>query len=162
MIKTNDPSKVYKLSWRYHHRENMNSLTSKAGVSGFGDLSFSVLQAVQLLMIMLLLIFLYVSIISLFAVLAKDVKAASTYISPLYIVVTIVGMMSMFSSGREHPVFHYMIPVYGNALAIANLCDNGLAMTNFFACLVGSFAVSVILAAAITKAFNSERVMFNA
>lgn len=140
----------------------MNASPSKAGVSGFGDLSFSLLQAVQLLVIMLLLVFIYVSIISLLAVLAKDVKAAGTYIAPLYIIVTIVGMMSMFSSGREHPFCHYMIPVYGNALAIANLCDNGLSMINFLACLVGSLVVAVILTAAITKAFNSEKVMFNA
>ena len=133
-----------------------------ADMSGFGGLSFSPMQAVQLLVIMLVMVFLYVSIISILAVLAKDVKTASTYISPIYIVVIVAGMLTMFNSGKEHPIYHYMIPVYGNALAIGDLCGNELTMTNFIACLSGSFIVAIILIAAITKAFNSEKIMFNA
>ena len=140
----------------------MSKMGGSADMSGFGGLSFGPLQAVQLLVIMLVMVFLYVSIISLLAVLAKDVKTASTYISPIYIVVIVAGMMTMFNSGKEHPIFHYMIPVYGNALAIGDLCGNELTMTNFLACLSGSFIVAVILIAAITRAFNSEKIMFNA
>ena len=140
----------------------MNKATGDAGVSGFGGLTFTPVQAVELLVIMLILVFLYVSIISLLAVLAKDVKTASTYISPIYIVVIVAAMLTMFNSGKEHPIYHYMIPVYGNALAIGDLCGNELTTTNFLACLVGSFIVAVVLTAAITKAFNSEKIMFNA
>ena len=140
----------------------MSKMGGNTDMSGFGGLSFSPIQAVQLLVIMLIMVFLYVSIISLLAVLAKDVKTASTYISPIYIVVIVAGMMTMFNSGREHPIYHYMIPVYGNALAIGDLCGNELTMTNFIACLSGSFIIAVILIAAITKAFNSEKIMFNA
>ena len=140
----------------------MKGATGDDGTQGFGGLSFSVTQIVQLIVIMLVLVFLYVSIISLLAVLAKDVKTASTYISPIYIVVIVAAMLTMFNSGKEHPIYHYMIPVYGNALAIGDLCGNELTMTNFLACLVGSFIVAVILTAAITRAFNSEKIMFNA
>ncbi|MBO4416218.1 MAG: ABC transporter permease [Lachnospiraceae bacterium] len=140
----------------------MNKATGDSGISGFGGLSFGPMQAVQLLVIMLIMVFLYVSIISLLAVLAKDVKTASTYLSPIYIVVIVAGMLTMFNSGKEHPIYHYMIPVYGNALAIGDLCGNELTMTNFIACLSGSFIVAVILIAAITRAFNSEKIMFNA
>ena len=140
----------------------MNKAGGNADMSGFGGLSFSPLQAIQLLVIMLVMVFLYVSIISLLAVIAKDVKTASTYISPIYIVVIVAGMLTMFNSGKEHPIYHYMIPVYGNALAIGDLCGNELTMTNFVACLLGSFVVALILIAGITKAFNSEKIMFNA
>ena len=140
----------------------MNKATGDNGISGFGGLSFGPMQAVQLLVIMLIMVFLYVSIISLLAVLAKDVKTASTYLSPIYIVVIVAGMLTMFNSGKEHPIYHYMIPVYGNALAIGDLCGNELSSINFLACLSGSFVVAVILIAAITKAFNSEKIMFNA
>ena len=140
----------------------MNKATGDTGTGGFGSLSFSITQILQLIVIMLILVFLYVSIISLLAVLAKDVKTASTYISPIYIVVIVAAMLTMFNSGKAHPIYHYMIPVYGNALAIGDLCGNELTTTNFLACLVGSFVIGVILTAAITKAFNSEKIMFNA
>ncbi|MBR4726138.1 MAG: ABC transporter permease [Lachnospiraceae bacterium] len=140
----------------------MGKMSGDNGSSGFGGVSFSVVQIVELLAIMLVLVFLYVSIISLLAVLAKDVKTASTYISPIYIVVIVAAMLTMFNSGKTHPIYHYMIPVYGNALAIGDLCGNELSSINFLACLSGSFVVAVILIAAITKAFNSEKIMFNA
>ena len=140
----------------------MNKATSDSGVSGFGGLTITAVQVIELLVIMLVLVFLYVSIISLLAVISKDVKTASTYISPIYIVVIVAAMMTMFSSGKDHPIYQYMIPVYGNALAISDLCVNELTTTNFFACLCGSLVVAVILTAGITKAFNSEKIMFNA
>ncbi|MCR5685735.1 MAG: ABC transporter permease subunit [Lachnospiraceae bacterium] len=130
--------------------------------AGFGGLSFGVTQALELLVIMLVMVYLYVAIIGLLAVIAKDVKTASTYISPVYIVVILAGMMTMFNSGKDRPIFHYMIPVYGNALAIGDLCGNELTTPNFLACLAGSAVVAVILTAAVTRAFNSEKIMFNA
>ncbi len=129
---------------------------------GFGGLSFGIVQALQLLVIMLVMVYLYVAIIGLLAVIAKDVKTASTYISPVYIVVILAGMMTMFNSGKDRPIYHYMIPVYGNALAIGDLCGNELTTPNFIACLAGSAIVAVILTAAVTRAFNSEKIMFNA
>ena len=133
----------------------MGSTMGELAENGFGNVSFGPTQCLMLLAIMLVMVYLYVAIIGLLAVLAKDVKTASTYISPVYIVVIIAGMLTMFNSGKA-------IPIYGNALAIADLCSNELTSVNFLASIGGTLLLAIIITVAVGRAFNSEKIMFNA
>ena len=140
----------------------MGSAMGDLAENGFGNVSFGPSQCLMLLAIMLVMVYLYVAIIGLLAVLAKDTKTASTYISPVYIVVIVAGMMTMFNSGKAIPTTRYCIPIYGNALAIADLCSNELTSINFLASIGGTLLVAIIITIAVGRAFNSEKIMFNA
>ena len=140
----------------------MGSTMGELAANGFGNVSFGPTQCLMLLAIMLVMVYLYVAVIGLLAVLAKDTKTASTYISPVYIVVILAGMLTMFNSGKAIPTVRYGIPIYGNALAIADLCSNELTTVNFLASIGGTFIVAVIITIAVGRAFNSEKIMFNA
>ena len=129
---------------------------------GFGGLSLSLVEGLQLAAIMLALVFLFVAVISFMAIRAKDTKAASSLISPIYIVVMVAGMLTMFMSGKEVPVYRYLIPVYGNAVAIKDICNGELLATNFLASLAGTVIIAIILTIGIAKAFDDEKIMFNA
>ena len=129
---------------------------------GFGGLSLSLVEGLQLAAIMLALVFLFVSIISFMAIRAKDTKAASSLISPIYIVVMVAGMLTMFMSGKEVPISRYFIPVYGNAVAIKDICNGELVASNFLASLAGTVLIAIVLTIGIAKAFDDEKVMFNA
>lgn len=123
-------------------------------------LKFSGVQMVQLLVIMLALVFLYVSIVSLVAVFAKTAKEASTYVTPMYILVIVAGMITMFQNGEGKLLYH-AIPIYGSAVAIQKLLVNELPMIQFLTTIGSTVATAAILVFIITKAFNNERVMFN-
>lgn len=127
-----------------------------------GSVSFGIVQGLQLFAIMVCLVYLFVAVIALLAVLSKSVKEASSYISPIYIVVIIAGMMTMFTSGSDKAVYEYAIPIYGNALAIKDIIFNELTGINFLASIAGIVVIAIILTVAVAKAFNSEKVMFNA
>ena len=129
---------------------------------GFGGLSLSLVEGLQLAAIMLALVFLFVAIISFMAIRAKDTKAASSLISPIYIVVMVAGMLTMFMSGKEVPITRYFIPVYGNAVAIKDICNGELVTSNFLASLAGTVIIAILLTIGIAKAFDDEKVMFNA
>ena len=129
---------------------------------GFGGLSLSLVEGLQLAAIMLSLVFLFVSIISFMAIRAKDTKAASSLISPIYIVVMVAGMLTMFMSGKEVPISRYFIPVYGNAVAIKDICNGELVASNFLASLAGTVLIAIVLTIGIAKAFDDEKIMFNA
>ncbi|MSR94883.1 ABC transporter permease subunit [Clostridiaceae bacterium 68-1-5] len=61
------------------------------------------IQAGQIAMLGVLLLFmsfLYSTIIALISVFAKTVKEAGTYIMPAYMLVLIIGLISMFSTGK--------------------------------------------------------------
>lgn len=129
---------------------------------GFGGLTLGVGQCAELLVLMISMVFMFVAIISFLAVLAKDSKTANTLVSPVYIAVVLSAMVTMFNSGAKIPTARYAIPVYGSALAIRDLCGNELVMTNFFAAVASSLVVAIILTLATAKAFDSEKIMFNA
>ena len=129
---------------------------------GFGGLSLSLVEGLQLAAIMLALVFLFVAVISFMAIRAKDTKAASSLISPIYIVVMVAGMLTMFMSGKEVPITRYFIPVYGNAVAIKDICNGELVTSNFLASLAGTVLIAIVLTIGIAKAFDDEKVMFNA
>jgi len=123
---------------------------------------FSPVQVLELVAIMLVMVYLYVALVALVSVLAKTSKEAQTYVSPLYIAVVAGGMITMFQGGMEKPLYQFFIPVYGNSIAIQNLMTNELTAAQFGASICGTGALAIIITALIAKAFNSEKVMFNA
>lgn len=133
------------------------------GMGGEVNFSFiSVSSALMLLAIILLMNLLFVSLISLLSIVAKDSKTASTLVSPVYIVVVMAGVMTMFSSGAEVATWKYAIPVYGNALVIQQICSGEVAMSGFLASVAGLVVMIAVIIGLTTKAFNSEKIMFNA
>lgn len=129
---------------------------------GYAGVKFGFVQIIELLALMLALVYLYVGVVGLLSILAKDTKTASTYVSPVYIVVVVCGMMTMFTSGREVPFYRYCIPVYGNALAIKDICGNELSPVNFLCSFGATLLLGIILTFFVKKAFDSEKIMFNA
>ena len=127
-----------------------------------GGVSFSPLQIIELLLVMLSLVILYVGIIALIAVYSPNTKAASSVISPLYPLIIIMGMMTMFRTGKEAPFYHYAVPVYGNALAISDLCSNELTAGNFLISFFCTLVIGIVITFLVTRAFNDEKLMFNA
>lgn len=123
---------------------------------------FSVSQILMLAVIMLCMVILYVALVGLVAIVAKTSKEANTYVSPIYIVVLLAGMITMFQGGMEKQTYLFAIPVYGNSLAIQNLMTNELTMTQFGLAVGSTVLLAAIIMALLTKAFNSEKVMFNA
>lgn len=125
-------------------------------------IQFSAPQILQLISIMLVLVYLYVVIVVLAAVFAKTAKEATSYVSPIYIAVIVAGMLTMFQGNSVLPLMMYGIPVYGSAIAIQNILVGELTSLQLIANLGGTLLVAIVLTALITKAFNSEKVMFNA
>lgn len=124
--------------------------------------SFSALQIIQLFVIMISLVLLYVAFVMLISVFAKTVKEASTYISPAYFIIIIAGVMTMFAGNNETPLAMFGIPVYGGAVAIQKIMTNELGLAQFGINICSTLIVAILLVGLLTKAFNSEKVMFNA
>ena len=138
------------------------NITGGVGNMGAGNISFTVGQMLQLVAIMVVLVYFYVGVIGLIATLSPNTRAASSAISPIYIVIIILGMMTMFRTGGTNSIGSYLIPVYGSALAISDLCKLELTSINFLASVAGTLVCGIILTFVVAKAFNSEKLMFNA
>ena len=90
-------------------------LTVTYGVGDYALLGVVILSTVLLL----------ITLISIVSAFAKSVKEAQTYVTPLMIVVILVGVPAMFGGGAKTELCYYLIPVY-----------------NSVQCMVGIFAFS--------------------
>lgn len=126
------------------------------------SMKFTPEQILMLLAVVLALVYLYVAIVSLAAVLSKTAKEAATYVTPIYIIVLVAGMITMFTGNSDTKDILYAIPVYGSALSMQGIFTGEITMSQFGLTILGTIVSSGILTFLITKAFNSERIMFNA
>lgn len=127
---------------------------------GESSISFS-LDMSQIIMLLVLLIaisFLYSTIIALFSVFAKNTKEASSYVMPVYMLVLVIGLLTMYQSKiPDSRVF--FIPIYNTALVLKNILTQEVTMFQYGVSLGTTVLVSVVLIGVIVKAFNSEKVM---
>ena len=151
---------VYALSMVVAMPMMMKTVTGGANV----DVSVHIApgQILMLVALLILLAYLYVSLIAALAIRAKDVKTASTLVSPLYIVIMVAALTTMFTASKTPADFAYFIPVYGTALSIQRVMTNSLEVTQFLFSILGNFVLAALCTVSVTRSFNSEKVMFNA
>ncbi len=134
--------------------------TTFMSVNGM-KLSISLIQGILLLVLVISMVFVYVAIVAALSVFAKDMKEASTYIMPAYLVVIISGVMTMFRSSDTN-TFEYFIPLYGPAMAMRNILTQEITNIELLLTIVVNLLVGAAIAFVIAKAFENERVMLNA
>ena len=127
------------------------------GDSGL-DIEITPEQIVMIGILLVAIAFLYSAIVILISVFARDLKEASTYITPAYMVVLVIGMMTMFTTS-EAGMKDYLIPFYNTALALKGILTSEVTMAQYSVTLVMTLVLGGILTAVIAKAFESEKVM---
>ena len=122
------------------------------------DIEITPEQIVMIGILLVAIAFLYSAIVILISVFARDLKEASTYITPAYMVVLVIGMMTMFTTS-EAGMKDYLIPFYNTALALKGILTSEVTMAQYSVTLVMTLVLGGILTAVIAKAFESEKVM---
>ena len=133
-----------------------------AGIGGDMSLVLGGEQIMMIAVIILSLAFLYVALVGVVSVYAKTVKEATTYVTPLYILVIVAGLFTMVSPSGERSVYEYLIPIYNSSISLGEVLTGDLTVMNFGMVFGSTLIIAGILSGVISKAFNSERVMFNA
>ena len=113
----------------------------------------------MILCVILSTILVFVSLIAVLSALANSVKEASTLISPLMLVVTVIGVSGMFSGGASNPAL-FLIPVYNSVQCISGVFSMSYEPLQIILTVVSNLAAAGILVFALARTFNSERIMF--
>ncbi len=137
------------------------SLPNLASAQGAIKLYYGPLDYIYLLLIILSVLLLFVGIYSIASAMAKSVKEASAYSTPIMIIVLIVGIMSMVSSLPTANLAVYFIPVYNSVVAMSTILSLDINIIGVVIAVVSNLVYAVILAFILGKMFNSERIMFN-
>lgn len=137
------------------------SLPKLASAQGAIKLYYGFSDYLYLLLIILSVLFLFVGIYSIASAMAKSVKEASAYSTPIMIIVLIIGILSMVSSLPTDNIFVYFIPVYNSVVAMSTILALDINILGVIIAVCSNLVYAIILAIILGKMFNSERIMFN-
>ncbi len=127
----------------------------------FGAAGLSVLgvpDMLSLAAVILSSVLVIVAMVSLVSSYARSVKEATTYVTPLMIIVMLLGVTTMFSSG-ELMTAAYMIPLFNSVNCIANIFGGDYSWISIAVTAASNLAVMGLLTYALTLMFNHERMI---
>ena len=122
---------------------------------------YGIHEYLLLFVLILSTVLLIVTAISIISAFAKTVKEAQSYVSPLMILVMAVGITGMFGGGAPTNPALYLIPFYNTVQCMVSVFSFGLSSVNFLVCVIANLVYTGIGIFALTKMFDSERVIFS-
>lgn len=113
----------------------------------------------MILCVILSTILVFVSLIAVLSALANSVKEASTLVSPLMLVVTVIGVSGMFGS-PDKSLGLFLIPVYNSVQCISGVFSMSYEPMQIILTVAANLLTAGVFAVVLTRMFQSERVMF--
>ena len=115
---------------------------------------------IMLGIVILSTVLLLITLISIISALAKSVKEASSYVTPLMILSMVVGISGMFGATAESPVF-YLIPLYNSVQCMIGIFSFEASIVNMALTVAANLVVTSLGVFILAKMFNNEKIMFN-
>lgn len=139
------------------------SLPKMVGMDEGVDLGFhyTTRDYVALLLVILASVLIMASAVSLLSALAKDVKNAGTMVTPFMLVVMLAGLLPMFQDGASANLAVYLIPFYNGIEVMTAVFSHELEWTPVVVTMASDVVYTGIAVWALTRLFNSEKVMFS-
>lgn len=101
-----------------------------------------------------------VGILSVISSFAKSVKEASLYATPLMIVVSLLGLSSMFIEFDEVSLVQYVIPVFNSVMCMTGIFNCELEVISVVITVLSNLLVTAILVALLSRMFKSEKIVY--
>ena len=115
----------------------------------------------MLLGVIIITVLVFTVVLTMVSTFAKSVKEASSYSLPVMIIVMLLGVTSfMGTSAATNPAL-YLIPVYSSIQALTGILSVTITPLNFIIFVVSNIGYIALGVFALTKMFNSEKIMFN-
>ena len=128
-----------------------------------GGVNLNVYGPVEYLLLALVVVsttLVMVMLITVVSTLASSVKEAGMYLTPLMIVVILVGILGMFG-GVQEDLGYYLIPVYNSVQAMNGIFSFDFQAVNIVACVASNLVVTGVGVLVLQRMFDSERLMFS-
>lgn len=135
------------------------SLPKLMGGAADSDIFYTASDYLLLAVVILSTVLVFISLVAIISAFARTIQEAQTYISPLTIVIMLVGVSGMFASASGNPVL-YLIPVYNSVQCMSAIFSYSIEPLNVLICVISNLVYSTLMAFVLTKMFNSEKIMF--
>ena len=125
------------------------------------SLALTIEEILMLLVALLLFVISTSAVISLLSTLAKTVKEANSYISPIYLFCTVVSILLLVNIKLEGSIVLYYLPLVNNILLIFKALSGSFDYISLIITVVMTIIFVLVLQGIQTKMFNNEKTHFN-
>ena len=115
----------------------------------------------MLLLLILCTVLVLTAVSSIISAKAKSVKAASSVMAPLMLVVMLVGMMPMMTGSEVSNNAVFLIPIYNSVQSMSMVFAREVTLIPVVITVAANIVYSVLGVWVLTKLLNSEKVMFS-
>lgn len=136
------------------------SLPQLMQLDGSVSVPYTPVHYLALALIILSTVLLIVAVISIISAFSKSIKEAQGYITPLMIVVTLLGVSAMFGGGAQSSIGFYLIPFYNSVQAMVGIFAFQLNPVHLAVTVCVNLVYTSLGVFLLTRMFNSEKVMF--
>lgn len=123
-------------------------------------IKLNLIQIIALVVVVILLALLAISLFLVASTLASNIKEATMYITPIYIVSMVISILTMFTTSIPSGILPYIIPIYNVTLAIKGILIGELLSIQFITIVISTIVYFILILFLVTKLFKSEKVMF--
>lgn len=102
-----------------------------------------------------------VTLISLVSAFARTLKEAQTYVTPIMIVVMLIGITAMFGKDAKTELGYYCIPLYNSVQSMIGIFSFQSGSATILTTIATNLAATGLGAVILAKMFDSEYVMFH-
>ncbi len=124
-----------------------------ATIYSFGDYG-------MILCVILSTVLLFVSLIAVLSALANSVKEAASLVTPLMLLVTVVGVSGMFSGDKVAPLGFFFIPVYNTVQCISGVFSMNYEPISILITVLVNILTAGLFVLLLSRMFCSEKIMF--
>ncbi|MFR8088327.1 MAG: ABC transporter permease [Lachnospirales bacterium] len=121
---------------------------------------YTVSDFLLLAVVILSTVLFLVAVISVISAYARTIKEAQSYVTPLMIIATLIGITAMFGGGAPQDWFYYFIPLYNSVQCMSAIFSFTCVPVNVLITVISNLIYSVVFVFVLTRMFNSEHVIF--
>ncbi len=130
------------------------------GAVELSDATYNAADYVMLAAVILSTVLVFITLISIISAYAKTVKEAGTYLTPLMIMSMLVGLSGMMGDAATNPAL-YAIPIFNSVQSMIGIFSFDGNAINVIITVCTNIAFTAVGIFALTRMFNSEKIMFN-
>lgn len=118
-------------------------------------------EYVLLLLVILSTVLVIITLISIVSAMAKNIKEATGWVTPIMIISMLLGVTSMVESlCKTEPVW-FLIPLYNSVQCMNGIFSLEMNTVNIIVTVIANFCYAGIGAFILAKMFDNEKVMFS-
>ena len=120
---------------------------------------YSIPDIITLVIVLFSCALFIVTLIAIVSIHAKTAKEAQMILSPMIIIIMLIGLLSALNSGDQNELYHFFIPIYNSVQSIDSIFNQRYGTVQILATIFSNVFLALVGTVILSRLFKSEKIM---